>query len=77
MSNVEKLARDIRVVAAIVVALALVHWVFGLAKDDTDPPTGRSGLILLTDAKTGCQYLSRGGLTPRLDASGKHMGCRP
>lgn len=41
--------------------------------DDTDPPDGRSGMNLHTDAMTGCQYLSRGSLTPRLDADGKHI----
>lgn len=46
--------------------------------DDTDPPDGRSGLTLSTDHRTGCQYLGRplGGLTPRLDGTGKHLGCR-
>jgi hypothetical protein len=45
------------------------------ARDDTDPPGARSGLGLLTDHKTGLQYLStaRGGVTPRLDPDGKHM----
>jgi len=40
--------------------------------DDTDPPGGRSGLIIRTDALTGCQYLTttRGGLTPRVDRHG-------
>lgn len=43
--------------------------------DDTDPPgeKERSGLRLLTDAKTGCQYLAAGiagGITPRIDDRG-------
>lgn len=44
-------------------------------KDTTDPPDGRSGMGLHTDHETGCQYLShpRGGLTPRLDSTGKHI----
>lgn len=48
-------------------------------KDDTDPPEGRSGMVLRIDAGTGCQYLSNGGLfgrsalTPRVDADGVHM----
>jgi len=48
-------------------------------KDDTDPPDGRSGLILYTDAKTGCQYLSapslfsKTPLTPRLGENGKQI----
>lgn len=44
-------------------------------RDSTDAPGGRSGMELHTDHKTGLQYLSvsGGGLTPRLDASGKQM----
>lgn len=47
-------------------------------RDDTDPAGGRSGMHLRTDALTGCQYLSepRGGITPRVDRSGRHMGCK-
>ena len=44
--------------------------------DNTDPPGGRSGLGLYIDALTGCEYLSAGlfgGITPRLDRSGKHV----
>jgi len=38
------------------------------------------GLSVLTDRATGCQYLAlsgqyAGGLTPRLDHDGWHMGC--
>jgi hypothetical protein len=44
-------------------------------KDDTDPPDGRSGMSLHTDALTGCQYLAVpfSGMTPRLDGSGRHV----
>ena len=46
-----------------------------IGRDDTDPNGGRSNLLVLTDAKTGCQYLTsnRGGITPRLDADGKQI----
>lgn len=45
--------------------------------DDTDPPGGRSGMDLLTDHGTGCQYLYRSGaITPRMDANGKQMCSR-
>lgn len=46
-----------------------------VGRDDTDPANGRSDMRILTDHKTGCQYLagSRGGLTPRLDQNGNHM----
>lgn len=42
-------------------------------KDETDPPDGRSGLTLRTDAATGCQYLEGGGggITPRLGPDGR------
>jgi hypothetical protein len=47
------------------------HWI-PLLKDDTDPVVGRSGMEVLVDNRTGCQYLatSTGGLTPRLDDMG-------
>ncbi len=48
-------------------------------RDDTDPPGwSRSGMGLHTDERTGCQYLSRpfGGITPRLDGAGRHIGCK-
>lgn len=47
-------------------------------KDDTDPPGGVSGMVLLTDSGTGCQYRYRSaGLSPRVAADGKrHMGCK-
>lgn len=48
-----------------------------MGRDDTDPPNGRSGLRLFTDAKTGCQYLSdphgNSALTPRLGADGRQV----
>ena len=52
-----------------------------LGKDDTDKPgwfTKRSGVELVTDELTGCQYLSakNGGITPRLDLTGRHIGCK-
>lgn len=50
-----------------------------IARDDSDPGSwgDRSGLTLRTDSLTGCQYLEAqsGGLTPRLDTDGKHIGC--
>jgi hypothetical protein len=45
--------------------------------DDTDGTT-RSNMRLYTDARTGCQYLSvpGGGITPRKDDNGHHLGCK-
>lgn len=66
-------------------------WLVGLAltvafsntplfRDNTDPGDWgkRSSIAPRTDSLTGCQYLttSSGGLTPRLDVDGKHIGCR-
>lgn len=44
-------------------------------RDDSDSATERSGMNVLTDHKTGLQYLesTNGGLTPRLDEEGKQM----
>jgi hypothetical protein len=41
-----------------------------IARDDSDPPKGRSDLLVLTDHLTGKQYLvgPKGGITPRLPA---------
>lgn len=65
------------VLAYVFVLVALVLLcAFIVDRDDTDPPTGaRSQLDLHIDNKTGCHYLSarNGGLTPRLDADGKHI----
>ncbi len=66
----------------ILFAFSFVVWLLGktpLARDDTDPGQwgSRSGMTLKTDSLTGCQYLvSAGGITPRLTADGRHMGCR-
>lgn len=50
-----------------------------IARDGTDPGEWgeRSGMVLRTDAATGCQYLEAmsGGLTPRIGGDGQHMGC--
>lgn len=52
--------------------VAYSHLVPG--KDATDPPDGRSGMSLLTDHETGCQYLYRSGaITPRMDGNGKQI----
>lgn len=66
------------IVSILIVGLlfALFSQLFNLApKDDTDPPGGRSGLIIYTDHLTGCQYLRSGfgGLTPRMDGSRRHI----
>lgn len=44
-------------------------------RDSTDSPTERSGLRPRVDYGTGCQYLETGvgGITPRLDKTGKQI----
>lgn len=53
----------------------LINRYTNIGRDATDPPLGKSDMKILTDYETGCQYLAggRGGLTPRLDANGKHI----
>jgi hypothetical protein len=66
-------------ILAITWAYAQTPW----GRDDTDPGQGwfddRSNMKVFTDAKTGCQYLglSNGGLTPRLDETGKPVCVGP
>lgn len=69
--------RDILIFVGALFALNAIYNASGYGRDDTDAPDERSGLELRTDFGTGCQYLeaSSGGLTPRLDADGNHMGC--
>lgn len=45
--------------------------------DNTDDGKIRSGLKPHIDNLTKCEYLSssNGGLTPRLDKNGNHIGC--
>lgn len=57
------------------VAILIASLVTKNAKDDSDPPDGRSGVAVVTDHKTGLQYLRSpgGGITPRLTSDGEHM----
>jgi len=60
---------------------ALFSWLrIGFDETDNHHARARSGLGLHVDQATGCQYLSTatGGITPRLDAAGRHLcGRRP
>ena len=67
------------VVLAIVLAWTIGQTPWG--RNDSDSGSwggGRSGMEPMTDALTGCQYLRApgGGITPRLDGTGRHVGCR-
>jgi hypothetical protein len=42
-------------------------------RDDSDGPSEPSHMELFTDHLTGCQYLYRGSLTPRMDRTGKQV----
>ncbi len=56
--------------------LILLAGCIPLPPDDSDTSYAqRSGMWVRRDALTGCQYLegARGGITPRLDADGKHI----
>lgn len=62
-------------------AISIVVHVSPLFRDDSDEPGwlgGRSGVLPSVDQLTGCEYLrtSAGGITPRLDGYGRHVGCR-
>ncbi len=67
---------EIAVLLGIVVMIFCVNFMMTVGKDSTDPESGRSGLILYIDAKTGCHYV-KGGIfgatTPRLNQNGKQI----
>lgn len=54
------------------------RWPDALRQRDSTDGATRSGMRPHVDAATGCEYLSApgGGITPRLDSDGRHMGCR-
>lgn len=65
---------------AVAVLLASAVLVGCAQHDDSDPPGGRSGLIVYTDHLNGCQYLARPDyaglgqpLTPRQGPDGKQV----
>ena len=55
--------------------MSFFTWALGIGKDSTDSNSGRSGMRLYIDNKTGCHYLGEffGNLTPRLNADGKQI----
>lgn len=57
------------------VAQAIQHG--GFHRDDTDGPKTRSGLVILTDHRTGVQYVSsQFGMAVRVDANGRPVTVR-
>ncbi|MFN3075874.1 MAG: DUF6440 family protein [Alphaproteobacteria bacterium] len=81
-------AKDVAAVAATTLAIFVVVAIeleltisfFGLiSHDDSDPPGGGySSFKVVTDNKTGMQYLktSLGGITPRLGSDGRQLGLK-
>lgn len=62
----------------LMVSVYVLSLLPGEPRDSTDPANGRSGLRLMIDNATGCEYLSAGffgGITPRMDSDYMHMGC--
>lgn len=54
--------------------LIKVVMLLPLFYDSTDSWPFKSGMSLMVDAQTGCEYLGDGGaLTPRLSSEGKHI----
>ena len=63
----------------VIYAVSYVSFSFLLPTDDSDiDKWNRSGMNISIDAKTGCEYFTKGfgGITPRLNADGSHMGCK-
>jgi hypothetical protein len=58
--------------------LTWVGLVLLMPVDDSDVDRwNRSGVTVITDEATGCQYLSRSsGIIARANADGTHRGCR-
>lgn len=61
-----------------VIALFIMSAITNIPRDDSDPTDSnkRSGMAVLRDNLTGCEYLSRlFNITPRLGRDGKQI-CR-
>ena len=69
----------LKVAGWLVVVCFLLSWLLlalGSGMDDTDSSRwNRSGVSVVTDHKTGLQYLRTpgGGITPRLGIGGEHV----
>ena len=65
----------------VVIIIGILLSLYFVPYDDTDDVKNhtRSGFSLYTDYGTGCQYLRAGifgGLIPRVDGKGNHIGCK-
>jgi len=61
-----------------VVPLCIAFYVVGYFsdRDSTDSEDERSGMTIHVDNLTGCHYLNKSSLTPRLTKGGVHYGCK-
>lgn len=69
----------IPLLAVLLIIFALLSWMQPYDDSDDEANGKRSNMSLRVDYGTGCQYLGTGlfgGLTPRLDKDGRHVGCR-
>ena len=61
-------------VLIVVVAVCVISaMVFYPRNNTTAPSTTTGGMIVLTDEFTGCQYLYKNGIAPRMDATGNQV----
>jgi hypothetical protein len=63
-------------VILVVALIGLNFFLYAAPRDDTDSATERSGVVLVNDALTGCQYLRTlwpSSITPRMGADGKQI----
>lgn len=75
MEVYNQIKKDLTFVVIILICAQAIYAVSDIGKDDSDNAKERSGMIVRTDYKTGCQYLEsqKGGLTPRLRKDGTHL----
>ena len=61
------------VLIGVVGVCVISAMVFYPRNNTTAPSTTTGGMIVLTDEFTGCQYLYKSGIAPRMDATGKQV----
>ena len=61
------------VLIAIVAVCVISAMVFYPRNNTTASSATTGGMIVLTDEFTGCQYLYKSGIAPRMDATGKQV----
>jgi hypothetical protein len=61
------------VLIAIVGVCVISAMVFYPRNNTTASSATTGGMIVLTDEFTGCQYLYKSGIAPRMDATGKQV----